>query len=301
MFIDLYSLFEGKIKSTVQLEFSDSLAQSPVRKISACPDGKTFAVLTDKLLIGQKSLKLLLQDGRNVCEISMGSSKIAVFTKHPEEYHLFNLKTMQKIYTCYIDFSETVIFGQRYDRVDRAIKRNSIRDLKEVENIDLMVSIDVRTSLLNTALNSQHLESTANILKIAERGNEAEICEILRALDDFLTKNLVDHDKMTGSTSSLRLKKESQPPSLFGLQILGLSLGFVGRAYKKFPDCANVFNLMFAWQELLPITPTEPPIFQANHWVRELAVKWHNWDDFEMIKDSLLHNCLPIGMRFNFF
>lgn len=224
----------------------------------------------------------------------MGTSKIAVFIKQPEEYLLFNFTTMQKLYSCKIDSNETIIFAQRFDRVDRAIKHNLIRDLKDSDKIDLMVSIDVRTSLLNTALNSQHLESTANILKITERGNETEICEILRALNDFLTKNLTSHDKMTSSTSSIQSKKEFSP-SPFGLQVLGLSLGFVGRAYKKFPDCATVFNFMFAWQELLPIPPQEPLVYQGDPLVRELSTKWQYLDDFSVIKDGLLNNCLPIG------
>lgn len=284
-------MFEGKIKRTEQLEFSDKFAISPVRQISACPDGKMFAVLTDQLFIGKKLLKLLLQDGKNVSEISMGTSNIAVFTRQPEEYLLFNLTTTQKIYSCRIDIGEIIIFAQRYDRVDKVIKSNSIRDLKEAEKVNLMVSIDVRTSLLNTALNSQHLESTANILKIAERGNEAEICEILRALDIFLTKNLVPTEKMTSKNSS---KSNSRS---FGLQILGLSLGFAGRAYKKFPDCATIFNLIFAWQELLPIKPQEPSIFHGDDLVHELATKWHGWDEYSIIKDALIHNCLPIGEK----
>lgn len=295
MVADLYSLFEGKIKRTVQLDFSDSFAISPVRRISACPDGKVFAVLTDHLFVGQNSLKLLLQDGKNVCEISMGTSSIALYTSQPKEYLLFNLSNLQKTYTCSIDADEIIIFCQRFDRADKAIKSNSVRDLKEPEKINLMVSIDVRTSLLNTALNSQHLESTANILKIAERGNEAEICEILRALDSFLAKTLLDKKKMAHKIPQSNHTKTESQPSLFGLQILGLSLGFAGRAYKKLPECATIFNLIFAWQELLPIKPQEPLDFLGDDLVRKLVTKWQGWDEYSIIKDALIHNCLPLG------
>ena len=287
----MYNLFEGKIKHTVQLQFSDSCALSPVRQISACPNGKIFAVLTDHLLIGKKNLQLLLPNGKNITEMSMGTSCIAILTKHPEEYLLFNLATMQKIYSCHIDVCEIIIFAQRYDRVDKAMKINSIRDLKDFEKIDVLVSIDVRASLLGTALNSQHLESTSNILKIAEQGNENEICEILHVLDNFLKTCFADHEKTSHSTQS-SLKKDSLP---FGMQILGLSIGFAGRAYKKFPDCATIFNLIFAWQELLPVKPQQPSIFQEEDSVRELAAKWQGWDEYSIIKDALIHNRLPLG------
>ena len=287
--VDLYSLFEGKIKHTVQLEFSDSLPISPVKQICSSPDGKFFAVLTDNLLIGKKALKVLLQDGKNIAGTSMGSSCIAVFTKQPDEYLLFNLTTLQKIYRCHIDTFEIIIFAQRFDRLDKAMKMNSVRDLKESEKVGVMVSIDVRASLLTTALNSQHLESTANILKIAEQGSETEICHILHVLDNFLIRKLVDLEKTTKGNRKNSL-------SSFGLQILGLSIGFAGRAYKKFPDCATIFNLIFAWQELFPVEYAQEPFsFQGNKQVQELSVKWQGWNEYKIIKDALLHNYLPLG------
>ena len=249
-----------------------------------------FAVLTDNLLIGKKALNLLLQDGKNVSEISMGTSCIAVFTKQPDEYLLFNLTTLQRIYRCQIDVFEIIIFAQRFDRVDKAMKMHSVRDLKESEKADVMVSIDVRASLLITALNSQHLESTANILKIAEQGSEAEICHILHVLDNFLVTKLVDRENLWEKGN-----RKNSLSSPFGLQILGLGLGFAGRAYKKFPDCAKIFNLMFAWQELLPVNAQEPFSFQGNKLVQELSVKWQEWDEYTIIKDALIHNHLPLG------
>ncbi|KAK4021130.1 hypothetical protein OUZ56_003057 [Daphnia magna] len=295
--LHLYSLFEGKIKQTVQLEFSDSLPVSPVRQISAGPDGKMFAILTDSLLVGKKKLRILLQDGKNVCEISMGTSYIAVFTRQPEEYLLFNLATFQRIYCCSVGFHETIIFSQRFDRYDKVMKNNSIRDLKESEKVDVTVSIDVRASLLATAINSQHLESIANILKIAEEGFEVEICHILRVLDSFLITKLVDGENVSTKNSShcSSVEKKGSLSSSFGLQVLGLSLGFAGRAHKKFPDCATIFNLIFAWQELLPVNPQEPASFKENAVFQELTTKWHGWDEYSIVKDALIHNHLALA------
>jgi hypothetical protein len=249
-----------------------------------------FAVLTDNLLIGKKALKLLLQDGKNISEICMGSTCIAVFTKQPDEYLLFNLTTLQKIFRCHIDVSEVIIFAQRFDRVDKAMKMNSVRDLKDSEKVGVMVSIDVRASLLTTALNSQHLESTANILKIVEQGSEAEICHILHVLDNFLMAKLVDREN-----SATKGNRENSLSPPFCLQILGLGLGFAGRVYKKFPDCATIFNLIFAWQELLPVNPQEVCSFQGNKLVQQLSLKWQEWNEFNIIKDALIHNHLPLG------
>lgn len=99
-FADLYSIFNGKVKKTVQLEFTDSGATSPVRRIAACPNGRTFALLTDQLFIGDQKLHLLLPDGRTVTHFSLGTERIAVFTKQPDEYLLYDYSTMQKM-CCY--------------------------------------------------------------------------------------------------------------------------------------------------------------------------------------------------------
>ena len=90
-------MFTGKVKKTVQLEFSDNGAPSPVRRIAACPNGRTFALLTDQLFIGGKKLHLLLPDGRTVTHFSLGTERIAVFTKQPDEYLLYDYSTLQKV------------------------------------------------------------------------------------------------------------------------------------------------------------------------------------------------------------
>lgn len=270
---DVYSLFEGKVKHTIPLDFTESLAVSPVRQISSSPKGKLFAVLTDQLLVGEKKLQILLPDGKSVCEVAIGTSNIAVLTKNPSEYLLFNAK-LQKIYSCSIDPGEIVIFAQRYERTDKILDMKTIRDLKRSTAVD-PVSIDVRSSLLGTALNSQHLESTANVLKIAEEGDETETRSILDVLNRFIER----HHK-----------------TLFGLQVLGLSLGFAGRAFKKFPNCAAIFNLIFAWQDLLPLDPLQPCAYLGDEPLATFNEKCQEWDDCQVLHSSLIENRLPLGL-----
>ena len=274
----MYSLFEGKVKHDIQLDFSDNQGTSPVRQIAASPNGKFFAVLTDHLLVGEKKLQVLLQDGKSVCEISMGAENIAVLVKHPHEYLLFNAK-MQKIYSCSVNPNEIVIFAQRYGRCDKILNMKTIRDLKDSTSVDPF-SIDVRASLLGTALQSQHLESSANVLKIAEQGDEKETCRILEVLDKFIERN---------------------HKTAFGLQILGLSLGFAGRAFKKFPDCATIFNLIFAWQELLPLDQLQPAAYLGDEPLATFNAKCQEWDSRQVLQNALIENCLPLGSLFIIF
>ena len=74
-----------------------------------------------------------------------------------------------------------MVSSQQFDRADKVmIAPNVLRDLIELNQADLIVHIDVRPSLLGTALASRHLESSANVLKIAERCDETETCRILQ-------------------------------------------------------------------------------------------------------------------------
>lgn len=185
----MYHLFDGRIKHTVQLEFpGESSAVSRVRQISASPDGKMFAILTDtQLLAGQQKLHVLLSDEK-ICDISIGNEHVAVRKKLPDEYLLFNTFSMQQIYSCPIAPQEIVIFAQQFDRTDKVLGPIGMRDLQESTISDILVDVDVRESLLNTALNSEHLESSANVLKIAEHSNEIETCRMLRVLGKLIKK-----------------------------------------------------------------------------------------------------------------
>lgn len=266
-------MLEGKVKHSIKLEFTENSNVSPVRKICSSPDGKLFAVLTEQLLVGSNKLQVLLQDGKSVKEISIGTGHIAILTQRPDQYQLFNFK-MQKVYSCFIHSSETLIFGLQYDRVDRVMDMKTVRELKTLSTEDPVVSIDVRTSLLNTALNSQHLESSANVLKIAEQSDEAETCRILTILDEFIQR---------------------QHQSSFGLQILGLSLGFAGRAFKKFPSCPIIFNLVFSWQDLLPLEQVQPYVHLGNDQIECLAENSLKWSTDQLLHNSILNNYLPLG------
>lgn len=74
-----------------------------------------------------------------------------------------------------------MVSGQQFDRADKVMNASYVlRDLMELNQADLVVHIDVRPSLLSTALSSRHLESSANVLKIAERCDETETCRILQ-------------------------------------------------------------------------------------------------------------------------
>lgn len=249
------------------------MAVSPVRKISASPNGKLFAVLTHQLLAGETKLQVLIQDGKFVSDIAIGTENIAVLSKQANEYVLFNLK-MQKIYSYSLGAGEIVVFAQQYGRPDKVLNLSTIRDLTNLTTDDSVVSSDVRASLLSTALNSQHLESSANVLKIAEQDTEAETCRILEILNEFILLNY-------------------QTP--FGLQMLGLSLGFAGRAFKKFHGCAKIFNLIFAWQDLLVLDQLDPSAYLEDVSLQSLAEKSITWNSIQVLQHSIKENILPLG------
>ncbi len=97
--------------------------------------------------------------------------------------------------------------------------------------------------LLIPQLTYCHVNSTANVLKIAEHCEESETCQILSILDDFIR-------------NSKNISPNSAQPA-FGDQILALALGFAGRALKKFPNCASIFNFIYEWQKLVTFPSLE--------------------------------------------
>ena len=251
---------------------------SRVRQVAACPNGKMFTILTDaQLLAGRQKLHILLSDGKSVSDVVLGTEHIAVLTRQPDEYLLFSISSMQQIYCCPIGRKEIIIFAQHFDRTDKCLGPDSIRDLQEATISDILVNVDVRESLLNTALSSQNLESAAQNLKIADTGNETEICRMLRVLDDYIQTS------------------QSSSPTHFGLQIIGLALGFASRAFKKFPHCSIIFNLIFAWQKLLPLDQLQPSSLLGGDEVTALTEKLKLMNENEVVKYALLHNCLPAG------
>lgn len=278
-FSDIYNLFDGRIKKVVQLDFSgESSTVSRVRQISACPNGKMFTILTDtQLLAGRQKLHVLLSDGKSVSDVRLGTENIAVLTRQPDEYLLFNISSMQQIYCCPISPKEVIIFAQHFGRTDKCLGPDSIRDLQEALISDILVNVDVRESLLNIALSSQNLESAVQNLKIADNGNESEICRMLQVLDDYIQIS------------------QNSSPTHFGLQIIGLSLGFASRSFKKFPHCSVIFNLIFAWQKLLPLDQPQPSSLLAGDEVQALTEKLKLMNEDEILKYALLHNCLPAG------
>ena len=173
-----------------------------------------------------------------------------------------------------------MVSGQQYDRADKVMSEpNVLRDLMELNQTDLMVHIDVRPSLLSTALASRHLESSANVLKIAERCDETETCRILQVLNQFI--------------------QSDEKGSPFVLQILGLALGFAGRAFKTFPDCPTIFNLMYEWQELLTVRNAEPLVVKLDLTKAKFYDVWKDMEDeYHVVEDALLHNCLLLGLYF---
>lgn len=117
----------------MQLEFSDNGATSPVRRIAACPNGRTFALLTDQLFIGDQKLHLLLPDGRTVTHFSLGTERIAVFTKQPDEYLLYDYSTLQKVCSYSLRPEELMVrqLSIPFPLIRRrSVKRNLINLLK---------------------------------------------------------------------------------------------------------------------------------------------------------------------------
>ena len=91
-----------------------------------------------------------------------------------------------------------MVSAQQFDRADKVLAslnelnhQLTISDVMEVNAADLMVHIDVRASLLQTALTSHHLESSANVLKIAERCHETETCQILQVVELLINWSLL--------------------------------------------------------------------------------------------------------------
>ena len=86
--------------------------------------------------------------------------------------------------------------------------------------------------------------------------------------------------------------------SPFVLQILGLALGFAGRAFKTFPDCATIFNLIYEWQDLLPVECLQPLPVEVDRSKEQLYRVWEDMDEYHVIEHALLHNRLPLGAAF---
>ena len=198
-----------------------------------------------------------------------------------------------------------MVSGQQFDRADKVMNASYVlRDLMELNQADLVVHIDVRPSLLSTALSSRHLESSANVLKIAERCDETETCRILQVhpftrdfpsvetiIRYFLKFFFCPYVKVLN-----QFIQSNDKGSPFVLQILGLALGFAGRAFKTFPDCATIFNLIYEWQELLPVETPQPLAVQTDPAREQFYHVWKDMDAFHVVEHALLHNCLPLGL-----
>ena len=145
-------------------------AAERVLRLAASPDGGVVALLTERrLLLGDVDHLSELASDRQVVDLSLGTTHLAVLTARPDaQYRLYDVAGRTLAHSCAVADAELCVWTQHFDRADRlwsaggglrpTVAASGATATAAAASPTATSRRDVGASLLIGALNCRHLE-----------------------------------------------------------------------------------------------------------------------------------------------